>query len=35
MKEITFQKPNPKMRDGGVTLSIDMVDVKIFEYQIQ
>ena len=35
MTEITFLKPKPKMGDNEVTPSQDIVDTKIFTYQIR
>ena len=34
MKEIALPKPKLEMGDDGVTPSQDLVDAKIFEYQI-
>ena len=34
MKEIVPPKPNPDMRGDIVTSSQDLVETKIFEYQI-
>ena len=34
MKDITLRKPKPYMGDNGVTSSKDLVETKIFKYQI-